>query len=127
MAWRCAQGFASVSEKVAQGATVWGAHHLPQNREVFMVGGGDGSLYLYKYHYPDQRQIKVGAAAAAAAVKADLRMVTDRSVPVRAHAVMFYLMACRPLAPAACAASVWRCKRSAHTGPVRVRAEGCAG
>lgn len=53
------QGFASVSEKVAQGATVWGAHHLPQNREVFMVGAGDGSLYLYKYHYPDQRQIKV--------------------------------------------------------------------
>ena len=41
------------------GATVWGAYHLPQNREVFMVAAGDGSLYLYKYHYPDQRTIKV--------------------------------------------------------------------
>jgi len=52
------KGFASVTEKVPVGATVWGAHHLPQNREVSMVLGGDGSLMLYKYRYPDQRQVK---------------------------------------------------------------------
>lgn len=52
------QGFSSVSERVTAGATVWGASHLPQNREVFMVSSGDGTLHLYKYHYPDQRRIK---------------------------------------------------------------------
>ncbi|PNW72329.1 hypothetical protein CHLRE_16g672600v5 [Chlamydomonas reinhardtii] len=52
------KGFASVSEKITAGATVWGAQHLPQNREVFMVSAGDGNLYLYKYHYPDQRKVK---------------------------------------------------------------------
>ena len=38
--------------------TVWGVKHLPQNREVMMLLGGDGALNLYKYHYPDQRQVK---------------------------------------------------------------------
>ena len=31
---------------------------MPQNRDVWMVLGGDGSLSLYKYQYPDQRKIK---------------------------------------------------------------------
>ena len=53
-----AKGFSSVTEKVSVGATVWGAKHLPQNREVSMVLGGDGSLMLYKYQYPDQRVVK---------------------------------------------------------------------
>eukprot|EP00218_Dolichomastix_sp_CCMP3274_P006969 CAMPEP_0170134126 /NCGR_PEP_ID=MMETSP0033_2-20121228/1716_1 /TAXON_ID=195969 /ORGANISM="Dolichomastix tenuilepis, Strain CCMP3274" /LENGTH=334 /DNA_ID=CAMNT_0010369667 /DNA_START=84 /DNA_END=1085 /DNA_ORIENTATION=+ len=52
------KGFASVVERVPAGATVWGSRHMPQNREVFMVQGGDGTLYLYKYQYPDQRQVK---------------------------------------------------------------------
>jgi hypothetical protein len=30
---------------------------MPQNRDVFMVGAGDGSLSLYKYRYPDQRWV----------------------------------------------------------------------
>ena len=38
--------------------TVWGVKHLPQNREVMMLLGGDGALNLYKYHYPDQRAKK---------------------------------------------------------------------
>eukprot|EP00958_Prasinococcus_capsulatus_P008377 scaffold820_cov376-Prasinococcus_capsulatus_cf.AAC.6 len=44
----------------AQGCTLWGCKHLPQNRDVWMVLGGDGSLALYKYHYPDQRKMKDG-------------------------------------------------------------------
>ena len=52
------KGFSSVTEKVPVGATVWGAKHLPQNREVSMVLGGDGTLMLYKYQYPDQRVVK---------------------------------------------------------------------
>jgi len=52
------KGFASVTEKLTQGATVWGAWHLPQNRDVTMVGTGDGNCSLYRYHYPDQRRVK---------------------------------------------------------------------
>uniref|UniRef100_A0A061R9R5 Wd repeat-containing protein 92 n=1 Tax=Tetraselmis sp. GSL018 TaxID=582737 RepID=A0A061R9R5_9CHLO len=52
------KGFASVTEKLATGATVWGSWHLPQNRDVAMIGAGDGSCFLYKYHYPDQRRVK---------------------------------------------------------------------
>jgi WD40 repeat protein len=37
---------------------VWVTKHLPQNREVFMTGGGNGSVNLYKYSYPAQRVVK---------------------------------------------------------------------
>jgi hypothetical protein len=60
------KGFSSLSEKVTTGATVWGITHLPQNREISMLGAGDGTLYLYKYHYPDQRKVKVRALHSAA-------------------------------------------------------------
>jgi hypothetical protein len=66
-----AQGFASTTQHISSGAgagsssgcgsTVWGAHHLPQNRDVAMVAAGDGSLSLWKYRYPDQRKVKVRA------------------------------------------------------------------
>eukprot|EP00243_Klebsormidium_subtile_P014077 TRINITY_DN975_c0_g2_i1.p1 TRINITY_DN975_c0_g2~~TRINITY_DN975_c0_g2_i1.p1 ORF type:complete len:129 (+),score=32.71 TRINITY_DN975_c0_g2_i1:60-389(+) len=49
---------ASLSEKQAHGSTIWGVRHLPQNREVFMTLGGDGSLALYKYSYPEKRMAK---------------------------------------------------------------------
>eukprot|EP00873_Tetraselmis_striata_P043052 jgi/Tetstr1/463316/TSEL_008240.t1 len=52
------KGFASVTEKLTAGATVWGSWHLPQNRDITMVGTGDGNCALYKYHYPDQRRVK---------------------------------------------------------------------
>eukprot|EP00798_Chlamydomonas_sp_ICE-L_P030593 gene30593-35604_t len=52
------KGFSSVIENLASGATVWGAHHLPQNRNFCLVGSADGTLYIYKYHYPDQRKVK---------------------------------------------------------------------
>jgi len=34
---------------------VWLAKALPQNRDLFMTGGGNGGFNLYKYHYPAAR------------------------------------------------------------------------
>ena len=48
------KGFASVTEK-AHKSTIWGCKHLPQNRDVFMTLGGNGSLNLWKYIYPAKR------------------------------------------------------------------------
>ncbi|CAH1791975.1 unnamed protein product [Owenia fusiformis] len=48
------KGFASLSEK-AHSSTVWTPRHLPQNRDVFMTTGGNGSLNLWKYNYPAKR------------------------------------------------------------------------
>ncbi|MEW5301400.1 MAG: hypothetical protein WDW36_004261 [Sanguina aurantia] len=73
------KGFASVTEKVAQGSTVWGVHHLPQNREISMVASGDGSLYLYRYHYPDQRKVK-DADGSDLGVAGTLELLADRNV-----------------------------------------------
>ena len=50
-------GFSSLSE-LAHKSTIWGAKHLPQNRDIFATLGGNGYLNLYKYHYPDKRVIK---------------------------------------------------------------------
>lgn len=52
------KGFACLTEKMSHGTTIWGVKHLPQNRELFTVLGGDGSLSLYKYTYPEQRSLK---------------------------------------------------------------------
>lgn len=43
--------------QLSRDATLWAPRHLPQNRDVFMVTGGDGSLLLHKYRYPDQRWV----------------------------------------------------------------------
>lgn len=50
-------GYSSLTQ-AAHKSTVWLAKHLPQNRDVFMTTGGNGTLNLYKYNYPDQRQIE---------------------------------------------------------------------
>ncbi|KAG6554193.1 hypothetical protein Mapa_004109 [Marchantia paleacea] len=54
------KGFAMMTETLKHGTTVWGVRHLPQNREIFMTLGGDGSLSLFKYSYPSQRWVKDG-------------------------------------------------------------------
>lgn len=72
-------GFASVTEKVPVGATVWGAKHLPQNREISMVLGGDGTLMLYKYRYPDQRAVK-DADGVAVGVAGTMDLLNKRNV-----------------------------------------------
>ncbi|XP_055880420.1 dynein axonemal assembly factor 10-like [Biomphalaria glabrata] len=51
------KGFTSLTEK-AHKSTVWLARHLPQNRDVFMTLGGNGSLHLWKYSYPSSRSRK---------------------------------------------------------------------
>lgn len=48
------EGFAGIAER-AHKATVWLAKHLPQNRDIWMTGGGNGGFNLYKYHYPASR------------------------------------------------------------------------
>lgn len=50
-------GYSSMTE-TAHKSTIWLAKHLPQNRDIFMTCGGNGTLNLYKYDYPDQRVIK---------------------------------------------------------------------
>ena len=52
------RGFECLTQKAQAASTLWGVKHLPQNRDVFAVCAGDGTLSLYKYCYPDQRQIK---------------------------------------------------------------------
>ncbi|XP_055334847.1 dynein axonemal assembly factor 10-like isoform X2 [Paramacrobiotus metropolitanus] len=47
-------GFASKALK-AHDSTIWACRHLPQNRDVFMTCGGEGSLSLWKYNYPTNR------------------------------------------------------------------------
>ncbi|XP_050074961.1 dynein axonemal assembly factor 10 [Anopheles maculipalpis] len=60
-------GFASVKEKTvgqslgtngvisAAKSTVWTVKHLPQNRDIFVTGGGSGNVRLWLYHYPEKR------------------------------------------------------------------------
>merc|ERR1711881_538474 len=47
------KGYANLSEQ-AHKSTVWCGRFLPQNRELFCTGGGNGNLNLYKYSYPAQ-------------------------------------------------------------------------
>ena len=50
-------GYSSMTEKV-HGATLWSIKHVPQNRDLFITQGGNGSINLYKYNYPSQRQVE---------------------------------------------------------------------
>ena len=50
-------GFSFLSQEAHQ-STVWAVRHLPQNRDVFMTCGGNGSLELWRYSYPSQRKIR---------------------------------------------------------------------
>lgn len=50
-------GYSMLAQE-AHKSTVWGVAHLPQNRDVFMTLGGNGSLELWRYRYPAQRRVK---------------------------------------------------------------------
>eukprot|EP00730_Choanoeca_flexa_P001497 TRINITY_DN10662_c0_g1_i1.p1 TRINITY_DN10662_c0_g1~~TRINITY_DN10662_c0_g1_i1.p1 ORF type:complete len:353 (+),score=70.77 TRINITY_DN10662_c0_g1_i1:884-1942(+) len=50
-------GYASVDEK-SHKSTVWLGKPSPHDRDVFMTGGGNGSLNLWKYNYPKSRTAK---------------------------------------------------------------------
>lgn len=49
-------GYAYVEQRVSEG-TIWTTRSLPQNREVFLSGGG-GDLSLCQYQYPPERELK---------------------------------------------------------------------
>nr|CAH0109253.1 unnamed protein product [Daphnia galeata] len=51
------KGYAFARQK-AHKSTVWSGTHLPQNRDVFMTTGGNGSLCLWQYEYPSKRSAK---------------------------------------------------------------------
>ena len=50
----CTDGFSHLAER-AHKSTIWLSKHLPQNRDIFVTGGGNGGLNLYKYHHPAKR------------------------------------------------------------------------
>ncbi|KAH0952386.1 hypothetical protein HN011_009777 [Eciton burchellii] len=50
------KGFAYLVEK-AHKSTIWLVKHLPQNRELFVTSGGEGSISLWKYNYPEKRRL----------------------------------------------------------------------
>ncbi|XP_042238731.1 dynein axonemal assembly factor 10-like isoform X1 [Homarus americanus] len=52
------KGFAKQVNK-GHKSTVWCGRHLPQNREIFVTTGGNGSVMLWKYSYPDSRSKKL--------------------------------------------------------------------
>ncbi|KAL3137434.1 Dynein axonemal assembly factor 10 [Trebouxia sp. C0010 RCD-2024] len=73
------EGFASLTETTAKGASLWKPAHLPQNRDVFMVTAGDGTAHLYKYKYPDQRRVK-DANGKAMGVIGSLELLAEQSL-----------------------------------------------
>ncbi len=48
-------GYSSLIKK-AHKSTIWTGEHLPQNRDVLMTTGGNGTLNLWKYKYPSKRR-----------------------------------------------------------------------
>ena len=42
------EGFASLATE-AHKSTIWCGRHLPQNRDVFVTCGGNGSIHIWKY------------------------------------------------------------------------------
>lgn len=51
------EGYAFHSEKATHKSTIWLGKHLPQNRDLWMTTGGNGTLNMYKYSYPAQRRL----------------------------------------------------------------------
>eukprot|EP00049_Salpingoeca_infusionum_P005244 m.90163 g.90163 ORF g.90163 m.90163 type:complete len:353 (-) comp12908_c0_seq2:192-1250(-) len=50
------EGYASLVEK-SHKSTIWQGCHLPQDRDIFMTTGGNGSVNLWKYSYPMARSV----------------------------------------------------------------------
>lgn len=70
-------GFASLIEK-AHRSTVWLAKHLPQNRDIFMTGGGNGGFNIYKYHYPMNRVGKHKKDGSPIGIMGDVELLNSR-------------------------------------------------
>jgi WD40 repeat protein len=72
-------GFASLTER-AHKSTVWVAKHLPQNRDLFMTGGGNGGFNLYKYHYPTSRTAEHKKDKAPVGVTGSVELLNSRVI-----------------------------------------------
>jgi len=72
-------GFSFTSER-AHRSTVWISKHLPQNREIFMTGGGNGGFNIYKYHYPKQRVGKHRHDGAPVGVAGTIELLNSRVI-----------------------------------------------
>ena len=73
------EGYSSLKEKLAEQTTVWGVRHLPQNRDLFGIMGGDGKLSLYRYKYPAQRVLK-DANGVPKGVVGSLELLNDKKI-----------------------------------------------
>ena len=69
--------YAFLSEQ-AHKSTVWLARHLPQNRDVWMTTGGNGTLNLYKYEYPAQRCLVDPETGAKRGVMGTVQLLNSR-------------------------------------------------
>lgn len=72
-------GFASFTEK-AHRSTIWLSRHLPQNRDIFMTGGGNGGFNIYKYHYPINRVGKHKKDGSPIGVMGDVELLNSRVI-----------------------------------------------
>lgn len=50
------KGYASVTEKISKD-TLWQGKHLPQNRDIWAICGGQGKVSLFQYKYPAERSV----------------------------------------------------------------------
>lgn len=78
------EGYAHVDQS-AHKSTVWGARFLPQNRDVFMTAGGNGSVAAWRYEYPDKRSVK------------DKETGKERGVPGTVHQVQSKKLSDQPI------------------------------
>ncbi len=72
-------GFACLTEK-AHRSTVWLGRHLPQNRDIFMTGGGNGGFNIYKYHYPLKRVGKHKKDGSPIGIMGDVELLNSRVI-----------------------------------------------
>lgn len=64
----------------AHKSTVWLARHLPQNRDVLLTTGGNGTLNLYKYEYPAQRSVEDSETGAQRGVAGSVSLLNSRKL-----------------------------------------------
>lgn len=72
-------GFAHLEEK-AHRSTIWLGRHLPQNRDIFMTGGGNGGFNIYKYHYPLNRVGKHKQDDSPIGIMGDVELLNSRII-----------------------------------------------
>ena len=52
----------------------------PQNRDIFMTGGGNGGFNIYKYHYPLNRVTKHGEDGLPIGKMGDIELLNSRVI-----------------------------------------------